>query len=105
LSQALLASEVALRSAAAGALFVAAAGALGFAAAVAGALFVAAAVTLECAAAAAGALFITAAVALGLAAALSLVTPWGAAGEQEKVASKFLRSAVHASIMPAVAVP
>jgi len=87
LSQALLASEVALRSAAAGA------------------LFVAAAVTLGCAAAAAGALFITAAVALGLAAALSLVTPWGAAGEQEKVASKFLRSAVHASIMPAVAVP
>jgi hypothetical protein len=49
------------------------------------------------------ALFIAAAVALGFAAALSL-TVWGAADEQEKVTSKFLRSDVHASIMAAAAV-
>jgi hypothetical protein len=38
------------------------------------------------------------------AAALSLAAAWGAAREQEKVTSKFLRSDVHASIMAAAAV-
>jgi hypothetical protein len=79
--------------------------ALGFAAAAAGALFVAAAVTLGFAPAAGTGLFIVAVVTRALVpAALSLATPWGAAGKQEKVASKFLRSDAHASIMPAAAV-